>query len=318
MAEPITMSELQRKLDDPNTTPEELAKYLKPDPKRSMPYKPAFTVNERTVVLDRARLLGLDLDSLNERGAKRRQQDFDRRVAASPDGIRLLAEGDSWFEFPVGPPIGVKDLISHLLPRYPVYCVSAAGDTLQNMVGGLDRLEGLIASKKPHAFLFSGGGNDIAGPEFKGYLKGYDPGFGSADYISVGFSTFMKDVESHYNKMLSRLTRRFPKLKIYCHGYDWSIPRANGRFGVWLWPSLESLEVPLDLRAAVVALMIDRFNEMLKRQAALFEGKVTHIDCRGLVTATRWFDELHPDTAAFSDIARKFIERIDADLANGA
>lgn len=318
MTEPITMSELQRKLVDTNTTPEELAKYLKPDPIRSTPYKPAFTVNEQTVVLERARLLGLDLDSLNARGAKRRQEDFERRVAARPDAVRLLAEGDSWFEFPVGPPIGVRDLISYLLPYYPVYCVSAAGDTLQNMVMGLDQLEELVAKTKPHAFLFSAGGNDIAGPEFKAYLKGYNPGFGPEDYVSVNFSAFMKVVESNYNLILSRLTRHFPKMRIYCHGYDWSIPRATGRFGIWLWPSLESLEVPLDMRAAVVAIMIDRFNEMLKRQASLFGGKVTHIDCRGVVTATRWFDELHPDSEAFSDIAKKFIERIDADLANGA
>jgi hypothetical protein len=35
MSERIEMSELQRKLDDPNTDPAELAKYLRPDPVRS-------------------------------------------------------------------------------------------------------------------------------------------------------------------------------------------------------------------------------------------------------------------------------------------
>ncbi len=306
MREPIRMSELERRLADPATDLDELAPYLKPDPARSEPFKPAFTINEEMVIPDRARLLGLDLDSWNARGARRRQEAYERRIVEQPNQTRLLAEGDSWFQFPLGPPWGLADVLVNLMPHYAIYDVSAAGDTFENMSAGLDKLETLIAEKKPRGFLFSAGGNDIAGPQFEGYVKGHDPGFAPADYLSVNFAHFLHAIEGKYNTLLSRLTRTFPDLKIFCNGYDWAIPRSSGRFGVWLWPSFELRGVPPETRPKIVAAMIDRFNEMLERQAGLFDGKVIHVDCRGIVTETRWFDELHPNDAGFVDVAKKF------------
>jgi len=312
MSERIRMSELQRRLDDPNTDLDELAAYLKPDPARSQPFKPAFAVNEQTVEVDRAKLVGLDLESLNAKVSRRRLQAYERRIQETPDQLRLLAEGDSWFLFP----LFLKDVLANLMPFYAIYDVSAAGDTLVTMTEGLDRLEELIAQQKPHGFLISGGGNDIAGPEFKDYVWGGPPGASRPeDFISVRFSSFLRLMEAKYNTLFSRLTRRFPHLEIFCHGYDWAVPRNLNRVGIWLWPWLEERQVPEEMRAKVVAVMIDRFNAMLQHQARLFDSRVIHIDCRGTVGPNGWWDELHPDNAAFADIARKFKAKIDSKLA---
>ena len=72
----------------------------------------------------------------------------------------ILAEGDSWFQFP----ICVKDIIDWLIKEdnFAVYCIAAGGDWIANIIYEEKYIEELSV----HAldvFLMSGGGNDMVG-----------------------------------------------------------------------------------------------------------------------------------------------------------
>jgi len=95
----------------------------------------------------------------------------------------ILAEGDSWFQFPriavAGIPVRdfVRDIGDHLGNRKDIawYNLAYAGDWLSNMlydgryVTELDNVE-------PHVFLISGGGNDmVGGKRIKTFVKAAQP-----------------------------------------------------------------------------------------------------------------------------------------------
>lgn len=98
----------------------------------------------------------------------------------------LVAEGDSWFDYLPG-----TDIIN-CLQRYYGYSIHSyakAGDTLENMIYGtninkhferispsINTVLSRLGEEKPKIFLFSGGGNDIAGDEFESYLNHKDSG----------------------------------------------------------------------------------------------------------------------------------------------
>ncbi len=87
----------------------------------------------------------------------------------------LVAEGDSWFQFPgrwFVPVFGtrwihvdaVKDILDHLIAskRYCVHSLAAGGDWLIKMLRANDYVEPL-SQIEPDVFLLSGGGNDLLG-----------------------------------------------------------------------------------------------------------------------------------------------------------
>jgi lysophospholipase L1-like esterase len=90
------------------------------------------------------------------------------------DRTILVAEGDSWFQFP-GKWVrlfglrwvhfdAVKDVLDHLmaLNKYCVHSLAAGGDWLFEMLRAKDYVEPL-SQIEPDAFLLSGGGNDLLG-----------------------------------------------------------------------------------------------------------------------------------------------------------
>ncbi|MEL6672577.1 MAG: hypothetical protein AAFR61_10310 [Bacteroidota bacterium] len=145
------------------------------------------------------------LGIFNEKDRARRNKHFFKvmnkgfRDQKNTQNVVILAEGDSWFEFPRVslrkirlPWIGwdpVRDIVDHLmdLPRlirlirkkikntqdtpanlnqqnraFAVKSLAAGGDWLSNMIHGAEYIEELRAIS-PDVFLFSGGGNDLLG-----------------------------------------------------------------------------------------------------------------------------------------------------------
>jgi hypothetical protein len=298
----IPLSEFERLLADDSTPDETLARYLKPAETRGRPMAPAFTVDETKVEVPPSRgIFSVAVGILNERGERQRIKAYQQRIAAGWRGLKLLAEGDSWFLYPVL----LKDVVDWLDADYAIYSVAAAGDTLDNMLSGIDRLESLIAKHKFDGFLFSGGGNDIAGEPLVGYLVAAAAAQKTPDpYVGAAFDTFLAKAEKQYDLLFRRLTTLFPDLRIFCHGYDWPFPRQDGS---WLWPAMVSRSVPEGLRAGVLRLMIDRFYRSLMKVAANYKSRVTVIDCRGVVgPVAEWYDELHPNDSGFSRVAARF------------
>jgi len=108
------------------------------------------------------------------------------------------------------------------------------------------------------------------------------------------------------------LTGKFPDLRIFCHGYDWMLPRFAG---IYLWPIMEEREIQEPLRAPIIKIMVDQFNARLQQLAsdAAYGGRVIYVNCRGAVgNKAKWFDEIHPKTPGFGRVSNRFKSVISA------
>lgn len=308
MAQKITLQDLAARIADPNVPMGELAPYFRPAANRTHPFSVDIQLNE-TLVEGAVRRGRMAIDFFNSYYAERRQRAYQHKIAQGWAGIRLLAEGDSWFEYP--DPFGIHDdIVDSLSDVYAIYCVSAAGDTLEHMVAGADDLEARIAAVNPHGFLFSAGGNDIAGPELQTYLHEFEPGRDESNTLTPAFDAFIARVEQTYDRLFARLAGRFPTLHIFCHGYDWALPQPQGD---WLGPQFAARHIPEALWAPIIRLMIDAFNAALARIAGRAGDLVHYVDCRGAIGGvSEWRDELHGREPGCLRVAGRFRKAIDA------
>ena len=146
---------------------------------------------------------------------------------------RIIAEGDSWFDYIPG-----TDLIDCLINHYG-YAIdnhAKAGDTLENMTHGasidveINRLAPefrLIVEKikrlQSRVFLFSGGGNDVAGDEFINYSTGL-PAI-KKEYADYMVNTVFRRL---LNYMIREVTTASPAIQIIIHGYGHTAPTGKG------------------------------------------------------------------------------------------
>ena len=253
-------------------------------------------------------------------------------LAAPSDQILVVAEGDSWFDYKPAYFGGGKDLLGHLQTsgKINVYRVSKAGDTIENMVYGttygkgftpkpsqIDHTLAKIQDLQPAAFLFSGGGNDLAGKELEGYLNHASTGRSPlrGDTLDFVFDTYIRESLLH---LIDRVRQVKPGLPVFLHGYDYAI--ADGRdvnffgfsfSGPWLRPALTRKRyLTATARADIIRELIDRLNTMLAGVASSLPD-VHHVDLRGTLkngTGYRrhWANELHPTSSGFRKIAAKF------------
>lgn len=268
----------------------------------------------------------------------RRQERFRARMAAGDRRPVLVSEGDSWFQFPML----LSDVIDQLAEGYNIWSVDAAGDTLQNMV--FDNAEYLAALRQhagsARAFLFSGGGNDVVGADVQGnpvvarMVRGFEAGKPAEWYIATAEANQkFAMIEDSYRKVLDTVAREFPDLPVVCHGYGYAIPggapgdtRHPGWAAVDKWlgaPMRERLGIrDPSLQRAIVRLLIDRFNDMLRRLCGASHpggafGNAWYVDVRDTVQ-DRWADELHPTDEGFAAVGQAFDTTLRRALGTGA
>lgn len=244
---------------------------------------------------------------------------------ASPTA-RLVAEGDSWFDYPIGLDI-LDSLKKH--HEYKIYKVADAGDTVENMVYGtetrgnyLPRMSQLyetleaIRKHTPRAVLFSAGGNDIAGYELEGYLNHRDSGLPPLreDYAAFMLNTYFKKA---YERFFRQVWSVNPDLHIIGHGYGRPIPDGRAvkilgiRFsGPWLRPAFakKRLNLPEEARKTMSTLM-NKFNEMLA-DLQQQHPKFHYIDLRDEIRDEDWENELHLNDDGYKRCANLFHEVI--------
>ena len=223
----------------------------------------------------------------------------------------IISEGDSWFQYP----IKLDDVIDVLMKDYQILSLGAAGDLLSDMAVREEYTQA-IENESADVLLLSGGGNDMLhSGRLRDYLFDYETGMGEHEVLNrVSWETFLRQLKTTYQGVFNSMTRRFPHLQIFFHGYDYALPREGG---TWLGGPLAERGVPKKLWKNVVKILIDEFNEVGQSLAGEFDSQVTHIDCRGLVGATpgKWFDELHPKDEGYAKVAAKFAEGIESRTA---
>jgi lysophospholipase L1-like esterase len=245
----------------------------------------------------------------------------------------IVAEGDSWFDYPFVDILRVLDDDY----GYDVESVAHKGDPIEAMAYGgtqLDdfarRLEKVHArGQVPKAVLVSGGGNDVAGTEFAMLLDHQaspTPGWNA----SVLDGVIDQRVRYAYVTILSRVTavcsQQFGRtIPILVHGYDYPVPDGRGFLGgwaflpgPWLQPGFRQKGFGnLETTKGMAKTLIDRFDRMLAGVTSLPEFKhVTFVNLRGSLPTgggykTWWANELHPTPKGFRTIAGKFATVLD-------
>ena len=250
------------------------------------------------------------------------------RAAGGParTGV-LVAEGDSWFDYPW------HDVLRMLEDHhgYDVESVAHKGDTVEAMAynGQLEEftrvIERLIRRGTiPDAILLSGGGNDIAGTQFGMLIDHVRSAHAGLNPQVIG-GIIDQRIFDAYVTILTAVTdvcgrRTGGPIPIVIHGYDYPVPDGRGVLGgwgplpgPWLQPGFrdKGFDDPASCLDMMVAL-IDRFNAMLRRVAALQPfAHVRYLNLRGTLQngptyKTWWANELHPTERGFAAVADKF------------
>lgn len=297
MPKKITLTELKAKIRDIDTPDEEIAEYLQTAPEATDAFAPQVRINSK-LVDDEGTESDIAMRFFNAMSRRRRQKKYLRKIKDGWTGLRIVSEGDSWFQYP----FLLQDVIDQLFDDYAIYSLGAAGDLVQDMLDQ-DEILQAVRQHDPHVFLISGGGNDLLGDGMlKTALHPFKAGKLAEDYPNATFGKRLNAITGVYRSIFTTLLAEFPKLKILCHGYDYAEP-ANAR---WLGKPMAALGIKdKALQAEIVAEMIDRFNTALVALAGEFPGSVVRVNCLNSVDGN-WHDELHPDNTGYAAAADKF------------
>jgi len=255
-----------------------------------------------------------------------------RALAVPPATGLLVAEGDSWFDYPL------HDVLTMLEDEhgFDVESVAHKGDTVEDMAysgGQFDDFARLLEKvlrqgRVPDAILLSGGGNDIAGNEFAMLLNHAASGLPPINddvvrgVIDVRTKNAYGSLISGLREIAMQLLKR--PIPVVVHGYDYPVPDGRGFLGgfgflpgPWLQPGFQRKGFgDVDANTAVVGKLIDRFNAML-RQLSRSEGfeHVRYVDLRDTLSHAAgykrdWANELHPTKSGFAAVADKIAKAI--------
>jgi hypothetical protein len=262
---------------------------------------------------------------------ERRRRRAGRRFAAGLGRGLLVAEGDSWFDYPF------VDVLAELEDGfgYAVESVAHKGDTIEEMVYDPNQLEKLarrlekLAEQRrtPKAILLSGGGNDIAGEEFSVLLNHKRSGLPALN-AGVVAGLLQERIRAAVIGLAGAVTHLCREslgstVPIVLHGYDYPVPDGRGYLGgfwvlpgPWLEPGFRRKGYDdLGERSDVMVRLIDAFNALL---AGIAGGPglehVRHVDLRRTLSSELargeykkwWGNELHPTERGFRAVAERF------------
>lgn len=245
----------------------------------------------------------------------------------------IVAEGDSWFDYPVG--IDVLDQLRRLW-GYRIHKFSEAGDTLGNMIygttirrnfereaSGLYFVKQAVAKYSPKIVLFSGGGNDVAGDELMSYLNHiFSPASKS------GKQWLREDVWNSALNQMGFAIEVFAKeiwgvnksVQIAMHGYANPVP--DGRavlnfplgykfFGPWIRPAF-ARNGYTDWRKTQpwVGRLLRDYNDLLAATSKKLGSRFHYVDTRPVVGDYDWANELHPTNKGFEAVAAKIHNQV--------
>lgn len=303
----ITQEELLNMLRNEDIPDSEIRPYLKVDEKQPCAFHPTVTFNPDYVLSDTDREGDILVSVLNWFSKKRRQKKYQKKLNQGFSGIKIVSEGDSWFQYP----LILDDVIDQLFNDYAIYSLGGAGHLLKDMMDE-DEIATALRHERPDFLLISGGGNDMVGDSrLARMVHSYSSNHAdrpASEYLNSEFDVFLNEIKELYRQLFLRLKHEFPKLKVLTHGYDWVLA-DNGN---WLGKPLAKQGIKKKtLQSAIVRVMIDRFNEMMEEIANEFDRFVYHVDCRGAVDSkTQWHDELHPTDEGYAAVAERFKSKI--------
>ncbi len=252
-----------------------------------------------------------------------------RRAPGAPTArsgpLQILAEGDSWFDYPV--PLFGGGVIPRLEDRLgvPILNIAKAGDEVRFMMGVEQRtamarrLRGGCPAGGPwDVLLFSGGGNDIVDNPMALWIRDFDQASSPAQHIHQSrYDAALALVRSGYEDLITMRDQLSPGTHLVFHAYDFAIPDGRGicHLGPWLKPTFDVRGYPTtsNVRFLVVKEMLQQFARMVQSIADTNDD-VTFINTQGTLApqASSWHNELHPSKGGFNAIADLFHTKLRA------
>lgn len=233
--------------------------------------------------------------------------------AASAGPLRVLAEGDSWFDYPSFYGGGLVPRLEDCL-GVPILSLAKAGDETRYMLGVKERklLAQHLRDGSPNGgawelLLFSGGGNDIVDEPMVLWLHDFDPSKPAHQLLNQPrFATALALVRAAYEDLITLRDQLSPGTHLAFHGYDF--PIADGRkichLGPWLKPAFDARGFPPDgvASGAVLKAMLEAFAAML---LTLTRKNVGFIQTQNTLKREKasWHNEMHPSRGGFDQIA---------------
>jgi hypothetical protein len=271
------------------------------------------------------------LEIMKSRGARRPRRNKTAKaatgepVAKDGDGetfspLQILAEGDSWFDYPV--PFFGGGIVPRLetLLGVPILNLAKAGDEVRYMLGVderkimIDQLtNGCPAGGPWDVVLFSGGGNDIVGNPMALWVNDWNAALPPLGQIRTArFAAALELVRAGYEDLIALRDQLSPGTHLIFHGYDFAIPDGRGicGFGPWLKPTFDLHKFPSQADGqAVVKEMLKSFAATLQ---ALTRANVSFIQTQGTLAPVpaSWHNELHPAKAGFDTFAGMFQQQL--------
>ena len=243
-------------------------------------------------------------------------------IAAGPSFIplQILAEGDSWFDYP--PFLRKGGVIKRLERRLgvPILNLAKAGDEVRYMLGVDERKllaeqlqTGCPAGGPWDVLLFSGGGNDIVDNPMALWVRDWNPALPPEQNLhQPRFAAALELVRAGYEDLITLRDQLSPSTQLVFHGYDYAIPDGRGVcFNApepWLEPTFKLRRFPnRTAMFAVVKEMLRQFAVLLTKLATL--PKVTFINAQGTLPEGQtdwWHNELHPSQGGFDKHVDEF------------
>lgn len=243
-----------------------------------------------------------------------RNRQYKQNLFRYPDRPRIVAEGDSWFQFP----FLLRDIVDYLSGVYTIYNVASAGASMDDYLKEGTYLEA-IAQVKPAFFLISAGGDELLGESFPRLIR-QEPRSDVTDasrFLSDALPGTLAQLAERFTRMLRLVHQGYPQVQVLVHGYDYIIPAdtvVNQKPG-WLGKTLLAKGITdASEREAVIRCVVDAFNNELRRVAALYPN-VTYLDLRTTIQrssrpADYWYDEVHPNDKGFLCLASQYVNHI--------
>jgi hypothetical protein len=222
----------------------------------------------------------------------------------------IICEGDSWFDHPF-----LQDISTQLFSAFR-YCVlhsNQPGKLLRDSVSEPEFLIPLKDFRKPQikALLLSSGGNDLINWRKTGAFSPiFKPATSSnpGDFIDFTQLTNALHELTSYFDQVTRLLQSVGagKLPVLVHCYDHIRPASyeHSLFkGSWIEPQLEAIKASPDLYSAIAGQLQERWTASYREFCANHGWHF--IDASGIVR-DRWYDEIHPHSRPFYEIASRF------------
>lgn len=239
---------------------------------------------------------------------------YRRKTALGFGGIRIVEDGDSWFQYP----LLLDDIIDQLGrdEDKAIFSLSGAGDLLGDMAARREYLNALDETGAK-VMLLSGGGNDIlAGGRFSSFLLPFAEGKAPDELLNVPLlEVELRRALDAYRQILTEVRASFPAVFVLGHAYDVPYPQTDGR---WIGTPLAEKGIPQDVGRLIVKSILTRFGGELRTLSGQF-ANYRFVDLRDKVDRGRssWFDELHPKNLGYGRAAQAFRAAI-AELASQA